>query len=167
MGSILEEMVKHEKSLYYLALKKTGCPEDAEDLVQDVYLVVLININNGIVIDNLKSYLMQVMDNLISKLYTKNTELKQSYAEYENEQEIESQKQEYAELEALIKSGKEIEIRKIIAFMPKLYREAIDMYYYKNMKIQKIADVLGVRYKAIEKRLKVGRELIKKRMKTK
>ena len=154
-------MVKHEKSLYNLVLKKTGCPEDAEDLVQDVYLMALVNINNGIVIDNLKSYLMQVMVNLIGKSIGKIKNLEKTYADYQVEQEIEFQIQQNLEIDSLIKSCNESVVKKIVNNLPDKYREVIDKFYYKQKKVKKIAEELEIGESNVKKRLMLSRELIK------
>jgi len=161
MVSIMEEILKHEKFLYNLALNKTRSPEQAEDMVQDVYLITLVNINNGLVIVNLKSYLVRIMINLIGKSIVKGKNLEETYAEYKVEQEIEFQIQQNLEIDSLIKSRKESEVRKIVNILPEKYREVIDKFYYKQKKIKKIAEELEIGESNVKKRLMLSRELIK------
>ena len=156
MVSKMDEIVKHEMSLYNLALKKSGSPEESEDLVQDTYIKAMMAINNGVIINKLKPYLMQIMMNLIRRSMVKKKRLKESYEKYEVEQEI-----EYEELDAFIKEHNETEIRKVIAFMPKLYRETLDKFYFKEMKIKDIAKEYKVTDNTIKQRLFLARELLK------
>ena len=166
VASIMDEMVKYKEILYNLAMKKTKSAEDSEDLVQEVFLNVLINIGKGVEIRDLGSYLVKVLKNLIYKYHFEKNDVERLYTELDIEQDVELQKQEYAEIEAYIKSRNEDEINEEIAFMPKIYREAIDLYYFKKMKIIKIAEIYKVKNNTIEKRLMIGRKLIKEGVKT-
>ena len=60
---LVQEMLKYADYLYKKAFALCGEENDAKDLVQETYLSALIFIKKGNDIQNVKSYLLQIMKN--------------------------------------------------------------------------------------------------------
>lgn len=52
-----------------------------------------------------------------------------------------------------------------ILSLPDRYREVIVLYYYRELKVKEIAEILEIQEAAVLQRLKRGRDLLKNRLK--
>jgi len=60
---IFQKLIQYADLLYKFAYTKTDDANEAEDLVQETYLYTLIAIKKGTQIDNLKNYILKILNN--------------------------------------------------------------------------------------------------------
>ena len=168
---ITQELVQQIDLLYKIALSKTGDTHDADDLVQETYLSTLKVINKGIKIDNIKAYLIRVLNNKYQALKNKNNSNIVIYCSELYEHTIQS---EYIETEGGLtyeenhdnsqECKAEIieKIRRELAFLSKMYRDVMVQYYIESKSINEIASNLKISRSSVLSRLDRGRKKIKK-----
>ncbi len=66
--------------------------------------------------------------------------------------------------EALLASEEKVEIRQALAALPLKYREVMYLYYYEELKIKAIAEIMDMSEAGIKTRLQRGRAHLKKRL---
>ena len=162
---IVQQMISHIGLLYKLAYEKTDNCHDADDLVQETFLCTLQNIKNGTRIDNLKAYLIRILNNKYCDLIrSKNNKLMINYSDYQTPY-MEEQDDEEAPDTEFQRSKETIAIRKELAYLSKIYREVMVQFYMQSKSVVEIADNLNVTKNVVLTRLNRGREKIKKGVK--
>ena len=153
----VQEMLKYVDTLYKRAFALSGDENDANDLVQETYLSVLISINKGLEIQNVKSYLLGVLKNkhfdMCRKKYNM-PNLDQKNIDLEN---IDS----YISCTGMKKTEISNAIRRELAYLPKIYREVLVQYYLEKKKVHEIATNLNISNSAVMLRLDRGRDKLK------
>jgi len=152
----LQEVLKHDAYLYKRAYSLCKNDNDAKELVQETYLKVLIALNKGTIIENVKSYLLVTLKNNFLK------PLKQKHVLQNSDQyefDVEANELHFVEKE----NKKEIinAIRKELAFLPKMYREVLVQYYFEKKCVNEIASKMKLSISAVKSRLERGRIKIK------
>jgi RNA polymerase sigma-70 factor (ECF subfamily) len=160
--NIVDEMIDYADALYRYAYQKTHDTNEAHDLVQETYLSVLLAINNGKAIKNLKSYLFQILNHKfydsLRKKYVKNTvvhNICQSYAIKPEQLEYQNTDEDTEKSEILKKIMREL------AYLSKIYRDVMVLYYMESKSINEIATSLGLSKGTVLSRLDMGRKKIK------
>ena len=154
MTQVLEEQIEF---LLSAALGKCGDPYEAEDLTQDTLLAALICLSKGKEIRDLRGWLLTVLNNKW------NDRLRKKYR-----QPIVSIGEGFdvaTEDEELLRIGETDQgeqVRKAVAFLGKLHREAVVRHYMHGESIAEIAAALNVPAGTVKRRLHDGREELKK-----
>jgi RNA polymerase sigma factor, sigma-70 family len=164
-GSVYEEIYNATKGkAYYLALQLLKNPHDAEDVLQDAYIVVFSKIGDAvpdkfqgfldtIVINKAKDVLKKKRPLVFAELQSADgkdfiPEDKESRAEFLPEKNI-----DYQETKRLI--------QEIIDELPEEQRMAVMLYYYKEMPVGQIAKYFECSDGTIKSRLNYARKAIK------
>jgi len=135
----------------------SGNESDVGGIVQETYLSALISINKGTNIENMKSYLMRVLKNKHAFIYRK----KYSMPEL-NELRILSDNSDYlVSGTGFKKTAVTTAIRRELAYLPKIYREALVQYYLEKKSVNEIASNLNISASAVMNRLDRGRDKVK------
>ena len=150
------KIVCYIEELLSLAIYKTKNIYEAEDIVQDTILSVLIYINKGNKIDNLRSYLITTLNgkynDFLRKKYNK------SFTYIPDNYDIIS---DYNIKESIIKNEEYENLRKEIAFLSKKYREIIVSHYIDGLDIKEIATKYNLNENTIKTRLHIAKDKIK------
>ena len=136
--------------IYNIAYTYVHNKDDALDIMQDVFIKYLNSKEEFDNLENEKYYLIRITIN-----ESKNN-LKSSW----KKKVIFNER-----LDDLISNNTDDERKKyyyIINNLPLKYKEVIILYYYEDLKINEIAQILHKSSDAIKKRLERGRDLIKK-----
>lgn len=143
--------------LFFTALNKCGNVDDANDLTQETLLSALTFISKGGVIENIKSWLVAVMNrkyyDTLRRKYKQPAVCLDEISEPFYDDDI---------AESIIRSEEAENIRREVAYLVKLYREVVVLYYMKNKSVEQIAEELSVPEGTVKSRLSKGRDKIRK-----
>ena len=165
---VVEQTVRQYADMVYrLAVSNTNVVQDAEDVFQEVF-VKLVRYKDTIEDEeHLKAWLIRVTINEARRLegsaWKKNVSLDDS----DDGGDFAPPEEEGGETpeEAYI-SGEERDIvLKEVQALPQKYREVIHLFYYEEMKITEMTQVLGINEATIKTRLRRAREILQKGLK--
>jgi RNA polymerase sigma-70 factor (ECF subfamily) len=151
-GNILLEHTFKQlfKPLVFYAIKFVGDEDIAKDIVQDAFLNI-IRIGNFDALENLKTFLYKcVRNNCINYIKHKAIE----FAHYENEAKIVTREIEYYNAhEAIIEQELKDKLFAAIEELPEIYKEALKLSRFENLKNIEIAEHLNLPIRTVETRL--------------
>lgn len=147
---------KYADMVYRIALLQTKNKNDADDVFQEVFLRLVKYIHTIEDEEHGKHWLMRVTVNCAKTHFT--TAWRRHTVFYEEEREIE----ESYEMET--NEDKEI-IYQAVKELPDKYRVVIHLFYYEELSIAEIAEVLKKKQNTIKSQLARGRELLKEKLK--
>lgn len=150
------ELVKHVEYFLKVAIQKCGNLDEAQDLCQEVMLAALNYLANGQEINDIKAWLSGVMNrkfyDTLRRKYKLPTVCIDDAALVTTDDEI----------EAITDIDEAEELRKQIAFLSRIYREAIVRHYLNGESVDDIAKSLTIPAGTVKSRLSGGRAQIKK-----
>lgn len=138
-----------------LCYLQSGNREDSEDLAQDVFVKIYKNINKFKGESALYTWIYRITIN-VCLTYLKNKN-KYIYEELEGKHVSD----ENVENEVVNNFSKEA-LRKALFEIPQNYRIPLYMYYFENMRITEIAEILEMNENTVKTRIRRGKDLIKK-----
>ena len=144
---ILTLFDSYADDLYRFAVSYTGSKQEAEDIVQDVFLKLLSK-NIAINSSSEKSYLFKMTANLC-KDYLKRT--KETLLE-ENEFEEENQTEQILN---------RVLIEQVLEQLPDESREVLTLYYFQELKLTEISDTLQIGLPLVKYRLQKARKQLR------
>ena len=146
----IENVIKeYSKTVYRLAFAKTGNKFDADEIFQEVFLRYIKKQVTFHDKEHEKAWLIRVTINVSKKFLTSSWNKKTIPLEEVEEYVSDNYTELYYELSAL----------------PPNYREVIHLFYYEDMSIAQIANVLKRRESTIRTQLTRARQLLRKLMK--
>jgi len=169
-----KEMGPHLDALYRNALRLTGNPNDAEDLVQDTYLRAFRFFHQYQMGTNAKAWLFRIMNTVFLNEYRKKAkqgdqlsydELEDFYLYNRLSEDSLTSEQSYntANPEDVIvdKIGVE-EIQAAISRLPIEFKETVALATIEDLSYQEISDILKVPIGTVRSRLSRGRKLLQR-----
>lgn len=152
---VFEKVVDdYSNTILRLCYLQTGNRDESEDLAQDVLLKVYKSLNKFKGESTLYTWIYRITINeCLTYLKRKN---KFIYEELDEKQVSDVS----VEIEVLNNFSKK-ELRDSLFKTPQNYRIPLYMYYFDNMKISEIAEILNVNENTIKTRLRRGKEFIK------
>lgn len=152
------KLLEYADMLLKTALAKTHDMDTAQDLVQETYLYTLTAIEKGTSINNLKAYLISVLNNRFNCHLRKKYNL--SLVSY-NELPVDIM-DETDHFEEILKTDEGAFIRKELAYLSEIYREVMVRYYMYGHSVTEIAQSLNIPKGTVISRLDTGRKKIRK-----
>lgn len=159
--ALFEEMVTtHLDALYRTALRLTGRPQDAEDLVQETYLRAWRSLHTYRPGTNPKAWLFRILHNARIDRYRASTRAVQTVDEMEG--------QDPAFVvndtpESLVLAGvMDAEVRQALMELPEVFRACLILADLEGFSYQEIADILGIPRGTVMSRLFRGRRAMRK-----
>jgi RNA polymerase sigma-70 factor, ECF subfamily len=154
---LLETWKNLNEKLLLCIKKRIKNKEDAEDILQDIYIKLHKNINN--LNDNKKiiSWVDRITQNTINDYYKKNYRIKNINFEEYYENLTQDEKNNLND-EVLIS------IKKIISELPKNSKEIIELYEFKNLSHKEISKQLEIKENTSKSRLKRAKEKLKNKL---
>lgn len=148
----VEDLIeKYGDMVYRLAISRVKNKEEAEDIFQEVFLKVYEKMPEFISKEHEKYWIIRVTINLSKNAITTAWHRKTSYLE---------SKDIYGE-----ETNKDYDVYiEVLKLSPK-YRTIIQLFYYENLKIDEIAEILNINSNTVKTRLKRARETLKGRLK--
>lgn len=152
-----KQLEEQTEFLLSAALHKCGNLHDAQDLTQDTLLAALVYRASGKTIDDLRGWLLAVLNNKWNDRLRKKYRLPVVGIGEGYDVAVED--------EALARIGETDEgerVRKAVAFLGKLHREVIVRHYLQGQSVEQIAHDLHLPPGTVKRRLHDGRERMKK-----
>lgn len=146
---LIEEVVyTYSDMVYRIALNILCNPEDANDIMQDVFLRLIRSKNKIKSREHIKHWLIKVTINCSKSKVT------------------ESYKRHTVPISEISESSVscKTEIDETIAIVMKLpekYKVPIHLYYYQQLTVDEIAEILGITKSGVRSRLSRGRKMLK------
>ena len=145
---------RYSQDLFNVAYGYTRCVQDAEDIVQNVFIKLLQYEKTFNTTNDEKYWLIRVTINesinFVKSSYKKKTVLNEEIVRLTSDQNKEN-------------NDKEI-LKYFVDMLPEKYKVVVILYYYENMKTVEISNLLKISEVAIRKRLERAREILKKKM---
>ena len=155
-------MIQYADLLYRVAYSKVENTYDAEDLVQETYLGALIAINKRTKIDNLKAYLLKILDYKAYQFLKKKYQLPTVYINDSQFEVVLAENLTFNQYDSDIeKTDEVVAIRRELAYLSKIYREVMVQYYMEGKAVNDIATNLNISRGTVLSRLDVGRKIVK------
>ncbi len=148
------------KLLYNVALKYTGNVFDAEDIVQETYLMAFNKFHQLKDTSRCKPWLLRILrNNFLKNCQKNNSKMRLEQGEY-----IEFLKQQIRQKDAeeiLVKHSGTQEIQNAVNMLPTKYREVLLLYYMEDLLYKEIAQILDIPIGTVMSRLTRAREGLK------
>jgi len=148
-------MEQHTERLIRLAFYYVRDLQSAEDIVQDVFIKFYDNQQNYEERGELKAYLSKLVSNR-SKDYLRSW----TYRKIQVQQRIFPQ-QTVMRRDMLVKQDEQTLVENAILALPLKQREILIYYYFEEMPVMKIAELLSIPESTVKTRLRRGRALLK------
>ncbi|SRR5579875_498945 len=158
---LFEEMVTaHLDPLYRTALRLTGRPQDAEDLVQETYLRAWRSLHTYRPGTNPKAWLFRILHNAHIDRYRAATRTVQTVDEMEGQDPAFVV---HETPESVVLSGvMDAEIRQALMALPEVFRSCLILADLEGFSYQEIADILGIPRGTVMSRLFRGRRAMRR-----
>lgn len=155
----LEEiMQQHTERLIRLAFYYVKDLQSAEDIVQDVFIKIYDNQQNYEERGELRAYLSRLVINK-SKDYLRSW----TYRKIQVQQKIFA-KQAVMKRDMLVQQDEQTLIENAILVLPLKQREVLIYFYFEEMPVIEIAELLSIPESTVKTRLRRGRELLKPKL---
>uniref|UniRef100_UPI0032172824 RNA polymerase sigma factor SigZ n=1 Tax=uncultured Draconibacterium sp. TaxID=1573823 RepID=UPI0032172824 len=135
--------------------KRVSDKDEAEDILQNVFLKILTNINSLKDSTKMKSWLFQITRNVIVDYYRKTKKADNLMVSASGEKE---------ENESDVMEVVESWIYPFISRLPEKYREALILSELKGMSQKEVAVQQGISYTAAKARIHRGRIMLKQKL---
>lgn len=151
-----ELIEKYADMVYRIALLQAKNKNDADDIFQEVFLRLVKYIHTLKTEEHAKYWLMRVTVNCSKKHFS--NPWKKHIVFYENESEIEASYE--------MQTGEERElIYQAVKSLPEKYRSVIHFFYYEQLSIKEISEILHRKETTVKTQLSRGRDLLKEALK--
>ena len=150
---------KYLDLLFSRAILKCGNLDEAEELVQETALSALVHLSKGKKIDDMRAFLLSVMGRRYNDMLRKR--YRHPIVRLGDDFDIIDDEDVF---EAVFESDEAECVRREIAYLKNIYREAVVLHYMEGKSVSQIAAFLGVPEGTVKTRLMGGRERVKKGM---
>ena len=153
----------YAEKIFYFCLKKTGNPNDADDLTQDIAFQIIMALNKGTIPNNFSAWIWQIARNRYSVWAKEKHNRNESVTDTDvYDYEIEDANESISD--ELIHSEQMALLRRELAFIKSDYRNIVVTYYIENKSIRDIASALSLTESAVKQRLFRARNILKEGM---
>lgn len=146
---ITKAVNEYSSTIYKVAFHITCNKEDAYDVCQDVFLKLFNNFDKINDDEHLKAWLIRVAVNCAKSYCTKGYKKNTVSIDDVNENEFAVSNEEDNTIDKVLK-------------LPEKYRVVIHLFYYQEMSVDEIAEILQIGKSAVKTRLSRGRKLLEK-----
>lgn len=144
-----EKYEKYSKLLFRIAVIQLGSTQDAEDVLQNVFMKLLYNAPKFKDDEHEKAWLIRVLQNQCKNILK--SRARKNTCELNHEIVSDEKTDNTAALDISMK----------IKALPPDYKTAIFLYYYEDLTMDEISKILKISKSAVKMRLKRGRERLK------
>lgn len=141
----------YRDTVYRVALHHFASPPDAEDAVQEVFLRLYTREEAFDSQEHLRRWLIRVTVNVCKDVLKSPWRRRRISLEALPDQPV-------------FDAPEQGELYQAVLALPEKYRVVLDLYYYEELSIREIGQVLGLRQTAVTTRLFRARDLLKQRL---
>ena len=156
---IREYVSEFMEKVYYFCLKKTGSPDGASDLAQDISLGIISSLSKGAQPEDLAAYVWRSARNRYAD-YSENRR-KARERDGGDVYELELSGDEKDPEESAILSEQLSLLRRELAFISEEYRKIIVAFYIDDRSVKDIASSLGLPENTVKSKLFRARKILK------
>ena len=149
--------------LFYFCLRKTGDPNEAEDLTQDSALNVLTALEKGSVPEFFSAWVWQIARNRYS-VWADEKHKRHALVTGSDASDYEIEDDSPGVLDEMIHAEQIALLRRELAFIKSIYRNVVVSYYLDGKSIRDIAASMSLSVSAVEQRLFRARKILKEGM---
>ena len=148
----VEDVKRYSDMVFRIALHSCANKEDAEDILQNVFLKLLQNKKNFNSEEHKKSWLIRVTVNECHSLF---------------KSPLRSRRQSLESITHFLAAQQEevSDLFYAVMELPEKYRVVVNLYYYEDYSVKEIAKILKMNESSIQTRLMRARGILKKKMK--
>ncbi len=156
-----EIIEKYADMVYRLAVNEMGNREDAQDVFQEVFIRLVRYRDRISSQEHLKAWLLRVTINCARKQQGSfwNRKVFSNIQEEENTSD-EKTAADYERIE-----NEDSPVRAAVGSLPEKYRNVIYLFYYEEMSVEQIGNILGEKSSTVKSRLHRAREILKIKLK--
>ena len=155
----IEEVVRtYGDMILRLAVVNTKDRTAAEDVFQEVFLKLFRYQKSITCEEHLKSWLIKVTLQR-SYTYTHSPWNTSTEALFREEDLLDEETEE-----TMSDTEKESDVTRAVMGLPKKYKEVIHLFYYEELSVKEIAEILGEKEATIKTRLARGRSILEERL---
>jgi len=160
-ATLFNEMAtQHLDALYRTALRLSGRPQDAEDLVQETYLRAWRSLHTYKPGTNPKAWLFRILHNAHIDRFRASSRTVQTVDEFEGQDPAFVV---HETPESLIMAGlMDAEVRQALMEIPEVFRACLVLADLEGFSYQEIADILGIPRGTVMSRLFRGRRAMRR-----
>lgn len=133
---------RYLKPIFSFTLKRTKTIQDAEDLAQEIAIKIYKNLKNIESIYNVDSYIWRIAHNTIANYYRSNSKIFLGVNIDDISEKIKCEKTDIEENH--IKNESINKLKDKIAYLSKLQRQIVILYYYEGKKQEEISQLLDI-----------------------
>lgn len=159
---IREYVSEFMEKVYYFCLKKTGSPEDALDLAQDISLGIISSLSKGAQPEDFAAYVWRSARNR----YADHSENRRKARERDGGDvyELELAGDEKSPEESAVLSEQLSLLRRELAFISEEYRKIVVAFYIDDRSVKDISASLGLPENTVKSKLFRARKILKEGM---
>ena len=147
--------------IYSFVKKRVSNEADAQDIAQEIALKLYKSLCIKEVV-NVEGFVWTVARNTLSNFYRDNSRFKMNVSIEDNELDINDGSS--ALVDQMIEKENYHRIRKEIAYLSKIQRQILIMYYYEEKKQSEIASILNIPVGTVKWHLGIARDELKRGM---
>ena len=160
---IREFSENYMEKLFYFCLKKTGSHVEAEDLTQDIALMIITALNKGTVPTCFPAWVWQIARNRYS-LWAKEKHCRNESVTGSDIGDYEIEDESSNILGEMMHTEQMALLRRELAFIKSDFRNIVVAYYIDNSRVRDIAASLSLSASAVQQRLHRARIMLKEGM---
>ena len=149
-----EVLALYNKMVYRLAFARTGNVQDAEDILQEVFLRYIKANKTYNDEEHRKAWLLRVTVNCSKTLVTSSWNRRRSDEETEDNSFVAEERQ-------FERYDTENTVLEAVKSLPEKYRVVIHLFYYEELTVEQISRITGSGVSAVKTRLHRARNLLK------
>jgi RNA polymerase sigma-70 factor (ECF subfamily) len=159
------EVVPLRPRLYVAAVRLTGNPADAEDLLQETYLRAYRGFSGFEPGTNLTGWLYRILRNTFINSYRKRLSEPRTVPEAWYRSTNGAQRNVEASAETIVVASiPDQRLQEALASLPERYRRVVLLFYVEGFSYKEIAGIVGVPRGTVMSRLHRGRKALKERL---
>lgn len=159
--ALLELMNLHGSHLLHIAILLVKDHQIAEEVVQDTFVIVFEKINQLLEAKKLKGWLIMITLNECRSRMRK-WSWKNIFLHYDSQFETDIVDDiELSPEETLLNTWRDSQLHEAIGELAYKYREVITLYYFEELSIKEITEMISENENTIKTRLSRGRRLLK------
>lgn len=147
---------EHYKAFFFLAFKYVKSAEQAQEIVNDIFVKLWQDGHDLIIEVSLKSYICRAIINRSINVLNKNKK------DLQNQKELSYRTEKSYEMRQMEESELEIRLYRAINQLPEQCKKVFYMSRFKELKQQEIADQLGISIKTVKNHITHALKLLNK-----
>ena len=157
---------RYKVALYTMCFKLTRNNIEADDLFQDTWVKVMINVNLFKIDQKFSTWLFAICINLYRDKYRKKKRwlkrVKSYFSDAEMQEDLDRVKSESPEPDDILIQNEQIsQLKECIDKLDDMLRIPVLLFYYKEFSLEEISSIIGVPKGTVKSRLFTARKNIK------